>query len=165
VDRSVKRARAERTRTVNATWRTIRRSLINLLRRPATRLRFKEMKEEAPVLRPWHTPRQVASFLSRRTSRLDRRKEVLRALLRVVAVGGSRAEVAATILLLAGALSIDWISARRGGGSPPSLPFVLILGHPATSLAKERPLAAVHLPMLPVLGSVSRTLALAEVAQ
>jgi hypothetical protein len=149
---------------VKATWRTIRRSLINLLRRPAARLRFKEMKEQAPELRHWQAPRQLASFLSRTTSRLEQRKDVLRALLRVVAAGGSRAEVAATILL-AGALSINRISARRGGGSPPSLPFVLIIGQPATPLAKERPLAAVGLPTLPVMGSASRMLALAEVAQ
>jgi hypothetical protein len=117
---------------VKATWRTIRRSLINLLRRPAARLRFKEMKEQAPELRHWQAPRQLASFLSRRTSRLEQRKDVLRALLRVVAAGGSRAEVAATILLLAGALSIDRISARRGGGSPSA---ALSRGRQAADLA------------------------------
>jgi hypothetical protein len=149
---------------MNATWRTVRRSLIGLLKRPAIRRHFREMKEDLPALHRWQTPRQVASFLSRRTSRLDQRKDLLRTLLKIVGGRGPRAEVAAIILLLAGALAIDRLAHGSGGGSAPPLPFVLIIGHLSDCPSKEGPLAF-NAPMLPAWDAAPRSLALAEVSR
>jgi hypothetical protein len=143
------------------TWRTIRQELRRLLGRPTARRQYQALRSELSELRPWGAPRLVASFLSRRTARIDRRKEVLRALLRVVAGRAVGAEVAGTILLLAGVLSIPALR-RRGGGSTPAMPFVLIVtAKAADSVAPPPVLSVPGVAAFPVI----RRLALAEVAQ
>lgn len=143
------------------TWRTIRQGLRRLLGRPAARQQYQALRAELPELKPWGAARLVASFLSRRTARVERRKEVLRALLRVVAGRGAGAEVAGTILLLAGVLCVPTLR-RRGGGSTPAMPFVLIVtGKAADSIL---PPAAISAPGLAAFPAMPR-LALAEVAQ
>ena len=147
------------------TWRTVRSGLLKLLGRPAAQRRYKELRGELPELRQWGAPRLVASFLSRRTSRLEQRKAVLRALLRVVAGRGPRGELAGTILLLAGALSVERLG-RRGGGTPPSMPFVLIVGAPVAHPEREQPLPqAIAIPRLAERQVVPPQLALGEVCR
>jgi hypothetical protein len=147
------------------TWRTVRSGLLRLLGRPAAQRRYKELRGELPELRQWGAPRLVASFLSRRTSRLEQRKAVLRALLRVVAGRGPLGELAGTILLLAGALSVERLG-RRGGGTPPSMPFVLIVGAPARDPEREQPLPqAIAIPPLAELVVLRPQLALGEVSR
>ena len=62
---------------MDKTWRTIRQSLRRLLRTRAARSHYRVLRGELPELRTWAAPHLVASFLSRRTARLERRKEVL----------------------------------------------------------------------------------------
>jgi hypothetical protein len=133
---------------MDTTWKTVRRGLLQLLGRPAARRTYKELRIAVPELKPWGAPRLVASFLSRRTSRLEQRKNVLRALLRTVAGRGARGELAGTILLLAGALSVQRLG-RRGDDTPPALPFVLIVSAPVGGTDRERPLPqAIEFPSL-----------------
>jgi hypothetical protein len=74
-------------------------------------------------------------------------------------------ELAGTILLLAGALTIERLG-RRGGGAPPSMPFVLIVGAPAREPDREQPLPqAIAIPRLAELAVLRPQLALAEVSR
>lgn len=130
-------------------WRTIKKELVELLAGPDARRCFKELRADVAALRPWSAARFVASFLSRQTPRLEHRKAVLRALLSVAADGAQRAEVAATILLLAGTLAVPRLRRHKRGGPAPAMPFVLIVGQPLATTAAERPLAAsIVLPTL-----------------
>jgi hypothetical protein len=143
-------------------WRTIRNELVELLAAPEARRCFDDLKADVAALRPWSAARLVASFLSRRTPRLEHRKAVLRALLSVVVEGGQRAEVAAAILLLAGALAVPRLRRHKQGGPAPAMPFVLIVGAPLATTAAERPLAAsIMIPSL----SQERRLAIQGVAR
>jgi hypothetical protein len=80
----------------------------------------------------------------------------------VVVEGGQRAEVAAAILLLAGALAVPRLRRHKQGGPAPAMPFVLIVGAPLATTAAERPLAAsIMIPSL----SQERRLAIQGVAR
>lgn len=119
-------------------WRTIEKELVELLAAPDARRCFASLRADVAALRPWSGPRFVASFLSRRTPPLEHRKAVLRALLSVVAEGGGRAEVAGTILLLAGTLAVPRLRRHKRGGPAPVMPFVLVVGYQPVGIPRQR---------------------------
>lgn len=130
-------------------WKKIEKELADLLAGPGARRCFEGLRADVPELRPWSEARLVASFLSRRTPRLERRKVVLRALLSLALQRGERAQVAATILLLAGTLAMARLRRRKRGGPAPAMPFVLVVGEPRANTDADEPLAApVLLPSL-----------------
>lgn len=143
---------------MNDTLVQIRRHLIVLLGQSHAKQAFAHLRWTTPMFNRWASARLVSSFLARRTSCPDSKKEVLRALLLQVLGRGRSAQLAGAILLLAGALIVKRL--RCGTGSPPTATYVLILTAPsAIARPDDTPplqvprLATLQLPTLSTQGS------------
>ena len=126
-------------------WKIVHRELRNLLKEPLSRFIYARLRQSWPALQRWPQAQLVSSFLARRTPPLELREYVARILVATSASKDDGAQVAGTILVLAGALVVSRIGRRSG---PPSasglvLPFVQL-----GSLSSRLPVAAVELPTI-----------------
>jgi len=139
-------------------WKIIHRELRDLLKEPLFRFTYARLRQTCPELHRWPQAQLVSSFLARRTSPLNLREDVARILAATTVSTDDGAQVAGTILVLAGALLVSRMG--HGSGSPPASALLWISGHlssippripvAATSLATPAARACVH-PVLEVL--------------
>jgi hypothetical protein len=128
-------------------WKIIQRALRNLLKEPLSRFAYARLRQSRPALRRWPQAQLVSSFLARRTPRLELRQNVARILVATTSSQDESAEVAGTILVLAGALLVSRMGHRSG--PPADSDLILIFGHPDTTpldipRAAREPAAAVE---------------------
>ena len=126
-------------RPIHRHWKIIHRELRDLLKEPLSRFTYSRLRQTRPALHRWPQAQLVSSFLARQTSPLDLREEVARILAATTASKDDGAQVAGTILVLAGALLVSRMSYRNGPSSASALPW--ILGHFASTPPRS-PVAA-----------------------
>jgi uncharacterized protein YcfJ len=112
-------------------WKIIHRELRDLLKEPLFRFTYARLRQTRPELHRWPQAQLVSSFLARQTSPLELREDVARILAATTAGKEDGAQVAGTILVLAGALLVSRMG--RGSGSPPASALPWILGHFAST--------------------------------
>ena len=108
-------------------WNIIHRELRDLLKEPLSRFTNARLRQTRPALHRWPQAQLVSSFLARRTPPLELREEVARILAATTASKDDGAQVAGTILVLAGALLVSRMG--RGSGPPPAPALLCMLGH------------------------------------
>jgi hypothetical protein len=108
-------------------WKIVHRELRDLLKEPLSRFTYARLRQAHPALHRWPQAQLVSSFLARRTPPLELREDVARILAATTASKDDSAQVAGTILVLAGALLVSRMT--YGSGPPPAPTLLCILGH------------------------------------
>jgi hypothetical protein len=99
-------------RPMHIHWKIVHRELRSLLKEPLLKAAYARLRQARADLHRWPQAQLLASFLARRTPPLEMKDEAARLLLATAANDNDGAEVAGTILVLAGALVVSRIDRR-----------------------------------------------------